>query len=211
MKLNIMVDGNSLINTNTYLIYDEDSKDAWIIDAPGETKPFIDKIDELGLNLRYVLLTHGHWDHIMSAEFWRDAYGAKIVAHEKGKDYLTDPKINGSFKYADLENISFEADIYLKEDRGEFEIFRYFYTPGHAYDHLIYQLGKELVFSGDLIFYESIGRTDIIGANFNDLKSSILNIVYKEFSDESVLLPGHGRDTRVGHEKHNNPWVRVEE
>lgn len=211
MKLKLMKDGNSPVNTNSYLIYDEESKNAWIIDASTKTRPFIDKIKELDLNVKYLLLTHGHWDHIMSAEFWRNEYGAKIVAHEKGKDYLNDPEINGSSKYSQMPDYKLDADIYLQGDEGQFEIFKWFYTPGHSYDHLVYQLGENIVFSGDLIFFNSIGRTDIIGANFNDLKNSIRNIIYKKFNDKTILLPGHGNNTTVLNEKQSNPWVPFEE
>lgn len=211
MSLKIMQDGNSPVNTNTYLIWDEDSKDAWIIDASTETKPFIDKIEDEGLKVKYLMLTHGHWDHILSLDFWRDKYGAKVVAHELSKDYLEDPRINASFKYSDLPDISTHADIYLEGEEGVFDIFEYYHTPGHAYDHLMYKLGNKLIFSGDLIFRESIGRTDIYGANFKDLKNSIQNIVYKKFDDETVLLPGHGGSTTIKHEKQNNPWIREEE
>ncbi len=211
MSLKIMQDGNSPVNTNTYLIWDEDSKDAWIIDASTKTKPFIEKIEKEGLKVKYLMLTHGHWDHILSLDFWRDKYGVKVVANEYSKDYLENPRINLSLNYSDLPDISTYADIYLKGDEGIFDIFEYYYTPGHAYDHLIYKLGNKLIFSGDLIFRESIGRTDIYGADFNDLKNSIQNIVYKKFDDETILLPGHGRSTTIKHEKDNNPWVRKEE
>ena len=211
MSLKIMQDSNSPVSTNTYLIWDEDTKDAWIIDASSETKPFIDKIEEEGLKIKYLMLTHGHWDHILSLDFWREKYGVKIVAHKNSKDYLEDARINMSFKYSDIPDISTYADIYLEGGEGVFDIFEYYYTPGHSYDHLMYKLGDKLIFSGDLIFRESIGRTDIYGANFEDLKSSILNIVYKKFDDETILLPGHGGSTTIKHEKQNNPWIREEE
>lgn len=211
MSLKMIQDGNSLVNTNTYLIWDDETKDAWIIDATTETKPFIDKIEKEGLKLKYLMLTHGHWDHILSLDFWRNKYGAKVVAYDFSKDYLENPKINLSFNYSDLPDISTHADIYLTGEQGVFDIFEYYYTPGHAYDHLIYKLGNKLIFSGDLIFRESIGRTDIYGANFNDLKDSIQNILYKKFEDETILLPGHGSSTSIKHEKQNNPWIRKEE
>lgn len=210
MKFTILKDGNSPVNTNTYLIYDEVSKDAYIIDATTKTKKFIKVIDELGLNVKYLILTHGHWDHITSAEFWRDKYGAKIVCHEYGKDYLKDPSLNLSVNHFEVPNLSFDPDIILEDNVGQFEIFKYYYTPGHSYDHLIYQMGN-VVFSGDLIFYQSVGRTDLKGSKPRDLKESIQNILYREFDDETTLLPGHGPNTTVGYEKINNPWVKFEE
>lgn len=211
MSLKIMQDNNSPASTNTYLIWDEDTKDAWIIDASSKTKPFIDKIEEEGLKIKYLMLTHSHWDHILSLDFWREKYGVKVVAHKNSKDYLEDSRINMSFKYSDIPDISTHADIYLEGEEGNFDIFEYYYTPGHSYDHLMYKLGNKLIFSGDLIFRESIGRTDIYGAKFEDLKSSILNIVYSKFDDETILLPGHGGSTTIKHEKQNNPWIREEE
>ena len=210
MKYSILKDGNSPVNTNTYLIYNETTKDAYIIDATTKTKKFINKIDELGLNLKYLILTHGHWDHISSAEFWRNKYGAKIVCHEYGREYLKDPKVNLSIQHSDIPNYSFEPDITLEGNKGQFEIFNYFYTPGHSYDHLIYQMGN-IVFSGDLIFFQSVGRTDLIGSKPRDLIESIQNIIYRAFDDETTLLPGHGPNTTVGFEKINNPWVKYEE
>lgn len=210
MKYSILKDGNSPVNTNTYLIYNETTKDAYIIDATTKTKKFINKIDELGLNLKYLILTHGHWDHISSAEFWRNKYGAKIVCHEYGREYLKDPKVNLSIHHSDIPNYSFEPDITLEGNKGQFEIFNYFYTPGHSYDHLIYQMGN-IVFSGDLIFFQSVGRTDLIGSKPRDLIESIQNIIYRAFDDDTTLLPGHGPNTTVGFEKINNPWVKYEE
>lgn len=210
MKYKLMVNNSNMASTNSYLIYDEESKDAWIIDGAFKAQKFIDKIKEEGLNLKALLLTHGHWDHIMAAEYWRDRYNIPIVIHEKGQDYLTNPKINGSFKYSDMDDYSFEADTYLQGDNGKYDIFTYYYTPGHSYDHLMYKVGN-IIFCGDLIFKESVGRTDLPGSNHSDLVKSIRNVVYREFEDMTILLPGHGGQTSVGYEKLNNPWVPFEE
>lgn len=203
MKLQILKDGNNPINTNSYLIYDEESKDAYIIDAPTKTKPFIDKIEKLNLNVKYLLLTHGHWDHIYHVDFWRENYGAKIVAHKLTKDYLHDISLNASGTY--IPEMTTDADIYLDGDFGEFEIFKYISTPGHSYDSISIILGN-IIFCGDLIFKRSIGRTDLKGCNQRDLIESIRNKIYK-FSDDIKLLPGHGENTTVGEEKMYNPFV----
>ncbi|WP_311487880.1 MBL fold metallo-hydrolase [uncultured Helcococcus sp.] len=211
MKLKLLKDGNNPMNTNSYLIYDEESKNAWIIDASSDSKLFIDTIDKLGLKLNCLLLTHGHWDHIIAADFWRKNYKAKIVAHEKCKDYLTNPMLNLSGLYSDIDELNLDADIYLKGDHGKFEIFEYYHTPGHSYDHLIYKLGNELVFSGDLVFQHSVGRTDLPGSTPKDLINSIRNIFYKNCDDQAIILPGHGNNSLVKEEKENNPYVPLEE
>lgn len=203
MKLQILKDGDNPINTNSYLLYDEESKDAYIIDAPTKTKTFIQKIDELNLNLKYLLLTHGHWDHIHYVNFWRDEYDTKIVCHRLTKDYLHDISLNGSGKY--IPEITTDADIYLEGNSGEFEIFKYITTPGHSYDSISIILG-DIIFCGDLIFKRSVGRTDLKGCNERELIDSIRNKIYK-FPDHVKLLPGHGGNTTVGDEKLYNPYV----
>lgn len=203
MKYKILKDGINQINCNSYLIYNEEKLDAYIIDAPTKTKLFIDEIENKNLNLRYVLLTHGHWDHIVEIDFWRQEYGAKIVAHEKTRKYLNDPEYNLSYRH--MPEISTDADIYIDGEKGEFDIFKFICTPGHSFDSISIIL-KNIIFCGDVIFYESVGRADLIGSNPQDLIKSIREVIYK-FDDDTRLFPGHGQATTVGHEKINNPFV----
>lgn len=203
MKYKILKDGNNPVNCNSYLIYNEETKDGYIIDAPTKTEAFIKEIEEKGINLKYLLLTHGHWDHIMHLDYWRDAYDLKVVCHRKCEKYLSDPKFNMSYMH--MKPIETNADIYLEEDNGSFDIFNYVYTPGHSFDSISFVL-RDIVFCGDVIFYESVGRTDFLGSNHEDLINSIKNVIYK-FDDNTKLLPGHGINTTVKHEKENNPFV----
>lgn len=203
MKYKILKDGNNPINCNSYLIYNEESLDAYIIDASSETKLFIDEIKNKNLNLKYLLLTHGHWDHIVAVDFWRDNYDIKVVAHKESKTYLNSPKYNLSYKV--MPEISIDADKYLEGEKGEFDIFQYVRTPGHSFDSVSYILGN-MVFCGDVIFHESVGRTDLIGSDASDLIKSIRQIIYK-FNDKTNLLPGHGKNTTVAYEKKHNPFV----
>lgn len=205
MKYKILKDGNNPVNCNSYLIYNVETLDAYIIDAPTKTKLFIDEINEKKLNLKYVLLTHGHWDHIMSLDFWRENYDIEVVAHKECETYLNNPKYNLSYRV--MPEISTNADIYLEGESDEFDIFKYIRTPGHSFDSVSYILGN-VVFCGDVIFYESVGRTDLIGSDPDDLVKSIRKKIYK-FNDKTNLLPGHGQNTTVAHEKKYNPFVPV--
>lgn len=211
MGYKILKDNDNTVSTNTYLIYDENTKDAWMIDAPDKTKQFIDFINEKNLNLKYIVLTHGHWDHIKGLDFFRNKYKAKVVAFHKSLDYLENPNLNLSYNNPYVDEIITKADIYLYEKEGEFDIFKYYYTPGHSYDHIIYKLDDKIVFCGDLIFYLSVGRTDFAGSSFDDLKKSILDIIYTKFDDKTLLLPGHGVTTQVEFEKMHNPFVPFRE
>lgn len=203
MNIKIVKDGNNMMNTNSYLVYDKESKDSYIIDAPTKTQKFIDIIEEEELNLKYVLLTHAHFDHTEEIDFWREKYDVKIVAHELSKTYLENPEYNLSTLSNNI--ISNYADIYLSGDTGQFEIFKYIRTPGHSFDGITYILGN-LLFVGDLIFKESIGRNDFIGSNYEDQVHSIKEIIYK-FNDDCIILPGHGANTTVEHEKKYNPFI----
>ncbi|MFM1524434.1 MULTISPECIES: MBL fold metallo-hydrolase [Helcococcus] len=203
MKYKVLKNGNNPMNTNCYLIYSEETLDGYLIDAPSKIQKFIDIIEEKQLNIKYLLLTHGHFDHIEKVDFWRNKYNLKVVAYKYCEDYLTNPDLNLSSVFGN--SLTASADIYLSEERGSIDIFKYIYTPGHSYDSVIYILDN-LVFCGDLIFLESVGRTDFKGSNHNDLVASIQNIIY-EMDDENILLPGHGDNTKVGHEKKYNPFV----
>lgn len=203
MKYKILKDGDNLVNCNSYLIYNEESKEGYIIDAPSKSKLFTEEINSKKLNIKYLLLTHGHWDHILELDYWKENFGVKVVAHEQTRKYLNEPEYNLSYKH--MPGISTTADIYFDGDEGQFEIFEFVRTPGHSLDGVSYKLGN-VVFCGDLIFYESVGRTDLIGSNFEDLEKSIRNVIYK-LDDKTVLCPGHGQNTSVEHEKIYNPFV----
>lgn len=205
MALKILKDGKNPTNTNSYLVFDDEKKFAYLIDPSNKSKLFQEKIEELNLKLKYILLTHAHWDHILKLDYWKQKYNVKVIASEFSKDYLSNPNLNLSSNIG--EEIIANADIYLSGEYGKVEIFEYFYTPGHSYDSLVFKLG-DVVFCGDVIFLESVGRTDFPGSNSFDLNKSIKNVIYN-FNDNTILLPGHGANTTVEHEKKYNPFVRI--
>lgn len=196
------------IQTNTYLAYDEDTNKGFIVD-PGDYAPKLSKqAMDLGLDIEYIILTHGHADHIGGIEsFQRDFACAKLVAHEKEKEMLQNADINCS-KEIFGKSILVDADIYVKGGDtlkvGNTEL-SFISTPGHTKGGMsIYADGK--LFSGDTLFRYSIGRTDFYGGDFDVLMHSIKKRLFT-LPDDTVVLPGHMGSSTIGDEKRGNPFV----
>ena len=193
---------------NNYLIQSATSNKAILIDAGEAPQPILNKIQSLGLELVYLINTHGHGDHIAgNATIIRET-GAKLLIHPLDEPYLRDPTLNlSAFLGARLE--SPPADGFLEEG-DEVTVddirLRVLHTPGHTPGHITL-VGENLAFVGDVIFYEGIGRTDFPRSDHNQLLQTIRTKIYT-LPDEMNLLPGHGPETTVAHEKRHNPFVR---
>lgn len=201
--MRIIKDDKNQMGTNSYLVI-MDNKDCYIIDCPSKLLDFQDVIEKEALNLKYILLTHGHFDHIMGATYLRDKYKTKIVAHREERSVLIDKNINlSSMINSPME---FEADIYLEGKEGIFEDFKYLFTPGHTSGGVSY-LVNNCIFTGDTVFYGSIGRTDFPGGDYitliNYIEQQILTLPL-----DTIIYPGHGQATNVEFEKNNNPFLK---
>jgi len=201
--MRIIKDDRNQMGTNSYLLI-KDNKDCFIIDAASKLDSFQEIIDQEGLNLKYILLTHGHFDHILGVEDLHSKYGAKIVAHKEEKDVLNKANINLSNMIGKI--IEFDADIYLEGDKGDFEDFTYLFTPGHTSGGVSYQIDNH-VFTGDTVFRASIGRTDFPGGDYDTLIKSIKDKIFT-LDKGTVIYPGHGPNTTVEYEINNNPFLR---
>lgn len=198
----------SPIQVNTYLAFDETNVGI-IVDPGGFDKEIVRFINEKNINIKYIVLTHGHGDHVGGIAAFKDAFPQiKVIAFRDEKQLLNDAGLNASkdiFGY----DISLDADIYVNDGdkfiagNTEFEII---HTPGHTLGGMcIYQ--GEYMFTGDTIFRESIGRTDFYGGNYSQIINSIKNRIFK-YPDNTILLPGHMGDTTIAHEKRYNPFVQ---
>ena len=199
------------IGTNAYFVANEESKQAFIVDAPlGAFNWAKGLSDSLGYHLEALLLTHGHWDHILDAHLFAEA-GIKIMGHAEDKLLFDNPEVMASFSIPGVEFKGFAVDQWLEENQHlniagiEMKIFE---VPGHCPGSLLFYLEQEsLAFVGDAIFCRGIGRCDLPGGNFDTLKDSILNKIYT-LPDKTELYSGHGPKTLVLSEKQENPFVR---
>ena len=198
------------VSTNCYFLVNEELREAVIVDPGENAKQIQGYLAENELKLVAILLTHGHFDHMMAATALRDAYGIKVYATAKEKELLNSSTLNLSkgFIRADY---TMDADIYCKEG-DEFYLagctIRVLETPGHTPGGCCYYIpSQNMMFSGDTLFYGSIGRTDFPGGSFKELSKSIKEKLYV-LPAETICYSGHGEATRIGFEKEHNPYVR---
>ena len=205
MKIERFVTGP--IQVNTYLLFDEESKEAILIDVGGSAKSIIAKIEELGLTLKGIYNTHGHFDHILGAKDVQDMMDIPFFVH-KG-DVLFVENLEAQMEFYGLgralpPQISGFIDEQTVITLGKTEI-KVIETPGHTEGGVCFLVDNNL-FSGDTLFLESIGRTDLPGGDYKTLKTSILEKLFV-LSEEIVVYPGHDVPTSIGHEKEYNIMV----
>lgn len=193
------------LENNVYLVADEVSKKAVLIDATALT----DEIKEAckDYDVEYILLTHGHFDHIMGLTALKNALGAKAVINQN--DLIISDNINEFTRLFGLPDCIPPTYEKFVEDGevlnvGELKI-EVITTPGHTEGGVCYKVENNL-FSGDTLFRESVGRTDLFGGNFNKLSESIKNKLFK-LNDDIKVYSGHGPMTTIGHEKQYNVMI----
>ena len=195
------------IMTNCYLVCNEDTKELLIID-PGDQADLISKkINESGAKPVAILLTHGHFDHVLAVNELAESYQIPVYANENEKKQLHStaaeffPHLGRSGEVRVDHFISGEPLLKL----AGFEI-KVFMTPGHTQGGVCYYFEKEgLLFSGDTLFFGSIGRTDFPGGSYKDLIQSVETKLFP-LPEDVVVYPGHNNATSIGFEKQNNPF-----
>ncbi|BAU23787.1 hydroxyacylglutathione hydrolase [Caldimicrobium thiodismutans] len=196
-----------------YLLYDENTREGVVID-PGDSDPRIIKsLSELNLKIKYILGTHGHPDHILGASFLRETLKAPFLLHKEDDKFFQDPENFFTFKvwgfpenpradgiFEDGEILSF-GDCNLKV----------IHTPGHSPGSVcFYEEKRGVLFSGDTLFVEAIGRADLPGGSYKLMMKSIKEKLLI-LPDETEVYPGHDYGPRpvstIGHEKRFNPFI----
>lgn len=194
-----------MVETNCYFVYDTDSMDAVVID-PAKNGLY-EKLSENGLNVRAILLTHGHFDHIMGIHELTKMSGAKVYALAEEAALLEDPELNASAQIR--RPYTAEADVLLK-DKDEFEIsgikFKVYATPGHTEGSCCFYVESEKwLFTGDTLFAGSIGRTDLPTGSGRKIMDSV-HMLIDTFDEDVKVYPGHGDISDIGTEKAYNPF-----
>jgi hydroxyacylglutathione hydrolase len=195
------------LDTNCYILGDEKTKDGVVIDPGGDFDLIAENIEKLNLKIKYIILTHGHIDHIQALTLLKEKTKAKVLIHSEDASILNDPLFNLS-QFTGGEGSFSDPDLLLKEgDRVEFGGIKLevIHTPGHT-PGSISLYTDNVLFTGDTLFCEGVGRTDLPGASWEKLLNSIKQKLFTK-PDDTEVLPGHGPSTTIGWEKENNPWI----
>ncbi len=196
------------VGTNCYFIINEETKGMLIVDPGDSAQMLVEKI-RLGVLIpKAILLTHGHFDHVMAAQELAKTFDLKIYAHEEEKDTLNHPGKNVSAMIGRQD--SYHADIFVKDGEllqlAGMEI-KVLHTPGHTPGGCCYYLEKEQVlFSGDTLFCQSVGRTDFPGGSMSQIVRSIKSKLLA-LPDNVKVYPGHMDLTTIGMERRQNPFL----
>ena len=200
------------IDTNMFALIEPARKECVIIDAPLDAFSWATKIaSENDCTITALILTHGHWDHILDAHKFADA-GIPTYGHADDKELFEAPAKMTSFVIPGIELLPVQIQHWVAGNDtldllGERLEVRH--VPGHCPGNIvIYVASQNLAIVGDAIFAGSVGRYDLPGGDFSVLEKSIRNQIYT-LPDETKIYPGHGSSTTVGREKSSNPYVRA--
>ena len=196
------------LDSNCYIVWDDDSKIGVVIDPGDEADIILKRVKELDIEIKYILATHGHFDHVGAVAPVKRELNAEFLAHKDDLFFIEDGE-NAASRW----NIIIEQPP--KPDRfiGDGDtikvggcVFEVLHTPGHSPGGISF-LHNAMVFVGDTLFQSNTGRTDLRMGSFEDLEKSIKTRLYN-LPDDTIVYTGHGPNTTIGSEKRHNPFVR---
>lgn len=196
------------LSTNCYILGDEKTNEGVVIDPGGDFDLIDENIEKLNLKIKYIILTHGHIDHIKALVPLKKKTKAKVLIHKEDLPILSDPIYNLS-QFTGEDSSFSEPDLLLKDgDTIEFGKVKLLvlHTPGHT-PGSISLYTDNLLFTGDTLFCEGMGRTDLPGSSQEKLLNSVKQKLFTK-PDDTEVFPGHGPSTTIGWEKKNNPWIK---
>ena len=203
LKVGRMVLG--MVETNCYFVYDDSTKETVVIDPAKDG--LYDKLSANGLKPCAVLLTHGHFDHIMGVHELAERSGAKVYALEAEKELCADADLNASAQIRRPYTVN--PDVLLTDGQEIEEAgmkIKVYATPGHTEGSCCYYIeSKKWLFTGDTLFYGSIGRTDLPTGNGKKIMESV-HMLTDTFDEDVKIYPGHGDTSTIGDEKRYNPF-----
>lgn len=196
------------VMTNCYFLKNRETGELLIVDPADQAQTIFEKIKEMQARPVGILLTHGHYDHILAVEDVKKQYDIPVYASAREEETLEKPMVNLSAFQG--RSCSLKQDVFLKDlevfDAAGFSI-QMIDTPGHTAGSCCYYLKEEgVLFSGDMLFYGSVGRTDFPGGSTADIVKSLHRLL-EALPDETEVYPGHDVSTTIGYEKRYNPFV----
>jgi hydroxyacylglutathione hydrolase len=197
------------LQTNCYLVGDEDTYEAAIIDPAWDGRSIVAAADNDGWEITHILLTHSHFDHVAGLADLKQATSAPIYIHPDAIDMLRETTMSAAFF-----GLRVPAPPAPDETLAEGQIItvgslalNVLYTPGHAPGHVSFHLPDyRVIFDGDVLFQRGIGRTDLPGGDYETLLRTIKDKLMV-LPDETRVFSGHGAATTIGEERNNNPWL----
>ncbi len=203
----------NMFSENTIIIWDDESRDAAIVD-PGtssstEENELLSFISSKDLRIKYLINTHCHIDHILGCSFVKEKFNPVYYAPELDLPLLDNAQHQAQMFDLDIDQppipdklITEQTEIMIGESKLQF-----LFTPGHTPGEFCIYIGEEKIcVTGDVLFKESIGRTDLWGGNYETLLNSIHEKLFL-LPDDVVIYPGHGEPSTIGYEKQNNPFL----
>ena len=197
-----------MVSTNTWFLKNKETGALLIIDPADQPLLIQQKITAMEGKPEAILLTHGHFDHMMAADAVRSMYGIPVLALEEEKELLANPRYNLSGSWS--APCSLQADRWLKDQEilelAGFTI-RVLHTPGHTQGSCCYYLDEEgILFSGDTLFAGSVGRTDFPTSSTRQMMNSV-HMLLEQLPGETKVFSGHGEETTIAYEKRYNPFA----
>ena len=194
--------------TNCYVCCNKDTKEGFIVDPGDDFVKITNYINSMDMKVVAIILTHGHFDHILAAEEIKKKYNIPIYACAKEEKTLQDPRINLTAFH--MSSYTLKADVYLTDlqvvELAGFSV-QMIETPGHTLGSCCYYLKDEgVLFSGDTVFCGSVGRTDFPEGSTAAIVNSLHRLL-EALPDDTEVYPGHDTSTTIGYEKRYNPFV----
>lgn len=200
-----------IASTNCYLVGDTETNQAVVIDAVDDSDLLLQTAQNAGWEVKLILATHGHFDHILAAKRLKESTGAPFYIHEKGVEWLNILPHQGMMFTGSPFPAAAVPDRLLPDATETLEVgairLETLYTPGHSPDHLCFFLrDQKILFTGDCLFAGSVGRTDLPGGNYEQLMHSITQVLFP-LGDDVAIYPGHMETSTLGEERQTNPFV----
>lgn len=198
------------LKCNCSIVGCKETGEAAVIDPGGDVDEIIELAEKMGLKIKYVLHTHAHFDHVLGSREVKERTGATICLH-KGDQWLYDNLLTQVKLFGFAATDPLPVDRYLDDDE-DVQVGKHkatvIHTPGHTPGSLCFSMAdkESVLFAGDTLFRQGIGRTDLWGGSFEEIVDSISNRLYK-LDDSTRVVTGHGPDTSIWHEKRDNPFV----